>query len=157
MHMLKMKSRIALANIASLALLTLVLATVGCVVEKKGAQGNEDVKIATPLGGMHVKTNEAVIASDIGLPVYPGAVAVKKDSDHDNGAADVNMSFGEFHLRVKAVKYQSTDDSAKVRVFYQKALHRFGDVIECQGTKTVGTPAKTSEGLTCGEGGSNHV
>lgn len=144
------KNRITLGSgLPAAGLLTIALLATGCVVEKKGANGDEDVKIATPLGGMQVKTNNAVVAANIGLPVYPGAVEEKKKSGDDDNAADVNMSFGNFHLRVNAMSYLSTDPPAKVQAFYQKALAQYGDVIECRGKTAVGQPTRTSQGLTC--------
>jgi hypothetical protein len=83
----------------------------------------------------------------MGLPAYPGATRVKKDKD--NGAADVNMNFGNFHLRVKAASYRTTDSPDKVEAFYRKALGRYGDVIQCSNDKPVGEPTRTAEGLTC--------
>jgi hypothetical protein len=118
------------------------------------------VKIATPFGGMSVKTNDAVVLEGIGLPAYPGAVLVKKDKEngkHDEGAADVNLSFGSFQLRVKAAGYRSTDSPEAVRAFYRKALGRYGDVIECQDNKPLGTPTHTAEGLTCDNSKENHL
>ena len=82
----------------------------GCHVENNKNGDNKDVKIATPFGGMQVKTNDASVPGDIGLPTYPGATITKKDNDHDSQSADVNMSFGSFQMRVKAVSYR-TDDS----------------------------------------------
>jgi hypothetical protein len=144
-----------LGNAIPLVLLASTLALTGCTFEQKGSSGNEDVKIKTPLGGLKVKTNEAVVAAETGLPVYPGAAVVKKDKD--NGAADIDMSFGSFHLRVKAVSYRTPDAPDKVMAFYRKGLARFGDVIECRDEHPVGTPSKTSEGLTCDNDEKNHV
>jgi hypothetical protein len=83
------------------------------------------------------------------LPVYPGAAAVKGDGDHKS--ADVHLGFGEWELRVRAVTYQTSDSEDKVTAFYKKALGRYGDVITCQGNSPVGTPAITSEGLSCAD------
>jgi hypothetical protein len=88
-------------------------------------------------------------ASDLGLPVYPGAQTVRDDDKHKS--ADVRLGFGEWELRVRAVSYATPDTKEKVTAFYKKALGRYGDVIACQGNAPVGTPTKTSEGLTCDE------
>jgi hypothetical protein len=127
----------------------------GCRIESDKRNGNDNVKIATPFGGMTVKTNDAVVTEGLGLPVYPGAELVKKDKN--NGAADVNMSFGSFQLRVKAASYRTEDSPDKVSTFYRKALGRYGDVIECQNNKPVGTPTRTEEGLTCDNDKENHI
>jgi hypothetical protein len=127
----------------------------GCRIESDKKNGNDNVKIATPFGGMTVKTNDDAVAEGQGLPVYPGADLVKKDKN--NGAADVNMSFGSFQLRVKAASYRTGDSPEQVSAFYRKALGRYGDVIQCQGNKPVGSPVRTTEGLTCDNDKENHV
>ena len=127
----------------------------GCKV-RSGEHGHgDDVQVATPFGGLHVKTDDSVQAS-VGLPLYPGAEAVKKGDGGDNGAADVNLSFGRFQLRVRALSYRTGDDTDTVKGFYKKALGRYGEVIECVGHKAVGSPVRTSEGLTCEENKGGH-
>lgn len=131
---------------AAVAIVGTVLMS-GCRVESSKQNGNDNVKIATPFGGMQVKTNDTMVLEGMGLPAYPGAVLVKNDNDH--GSADVNMSFGSFHLRVKVASYQTPDSPDKVEAFYRKALRRYGDVIQCSDDKPVGEPSHTEEGLTC--------
>ena len=130
----------------------------GCNVRSKKEGTGENVKVATPFGGMQVKTDEAAVSDGLGLPVYPGATVLKKkENGKDDDAADVNMSFGAFKMRIKAMSYHSDDAPEKVAEFYKPALAKYGDVIECQHNKAVGTPAKTSQGLTCDNNKSNHV
>jgi hypothetical protein len=140
--------------ICVLAGTALVAAIAGCRVHvDKDANGKEKtVQVDTPFGGVHVNTDQ-ISAADLGLPVYPGADIVR-DKDHDK-SADVNMGFGEWTLRVRAVNYATVDSQDKVTAFYKKALGRYGDVITCQGNSPVGTPISTSEGLTCADNG-NH-
>jgi hypothetical protein len=137
-----------------LAGLALIAGIVGCRIHvDKDANGKEKhVQVDTPFGGVHVNTDQ-ITAADLGLPVYPGA-EIANDNDHDK-SADVNMGFGEWQLRVRAVKYSTADSQEKVTEFYKKALGRFGDVISCQGSAPVGTPTTTSEGLTCVHDGKN--
>jgi hypothetical protein len=127
----------------------------GCRIEsKKSESGNGDnVKIATPFGGMSVKTDDSDIAKSTGLPIYPGAVVTKKKNkdDHNDGAADINMSFGNFTLRVKAVSFTTPDPPDQVLAFYKKGLARFGTVIQCKDHTAVGTPTRTPDGLTCSD------
>jgi hypothetical protein len=129
--------------------------TSGCRIESDKHGDNDNVKIATPFGGMSVKTNDAAVVEGLGLPVYPGAEIVKKDKK--NVAADVNMSFGSFQLRVKAAGYRTQDSPDQVTAFYRKALGRYGDVIQCQNEKSVGAPTRTGEGLTCDYEKENHI
>jgi hypothetical protein len=135
-----------LASVATLGVALLL--TAGCRIdEHKSGNNSDDVKIATPFGGMSVKTNQSVVEGGTGLTPYPGAVILKKDKD--NGAADVNMSFGSFHLGVKAISYTSTDSPDKVIAFYRKDMAHFGAVVLCRGDHAVGTPDHTQDGLSC--------
>ena len=127
----------------------------GCHADRKATQDGENVRIATPFGGMSVKTDEAAVEGSVGLSVYPGAALIKKDSN--NGAADVNMNFGGFHLGVKALSYHSADSPEKVTSFYRKDMARYGAVLLCQNERSVGQPNHTQDGLTCDDSKGGHV
>jgi hypothetical protein len=144
------KTTILLAGLALAAGLT------GCWVHvDKNSNGEEKkVQVDTPFGGIHVNTNETT-AADLGLPVYPGAQQRADDDKHKS--ADVHLGFGEWELRVRAVSYSTPDTQEQVTAFYKKALGRYGDVITCQGSAPVGTPTKTSEGLTCDDNNGKNV
>lgn len=140
--------------VAGLALSIVSLS--GCRVSTDKQGDNENVSVATPFGGVKVKTNDAAGIEGIGLPVYPGSEMVKK-KDKDNGSADVNLSFGKFQLRVKAASYRTPDDPEKVNAFYRNALKKYGVVIACQHDQPIGTPTRTDEGLTCADNDKKHV
>ncbi|HEV2464740.1 MAG TPA: hypothetical protein VGT04_13125 [Acidobacteriaceae bacterium] len=142
--------------LAILAAAGLMLAA-GCHVQvDKNSNGKDkNVKIETPLGGLHVRSG-STNAADVGLPVYPGAV-IAPDKDGDK-SADVHMGFGRWQIRVKVVNYESSDPQDKVVAFYKNALGRYGTVIECQADKPIGSPAVTPEGLGCaGKTKAGHV
>jgi hypothetical protein len=127
-----------------------LLAVSGCHISVDKGNNGEDknVKIDTPLGGLHVRADQTS-AADLGLPAYPGAQIV---ADHDGDkSADVHLGFGQFQLRVRVVTYETPDSKDKVIAFYKNAMGRFGEVLTCDGNQTVGTPAITGEGLTCRE------
>jgi hypothetical protein len=138
-----------------LACLALTTGVAGCRVHvDKDASGHEkNVQVDTPFGGVHVNTDQTS-AADLGLPAYPGAQIVS-DKDNDK-SADVHLGFGEWELRVRAVSYATDDKRDHVVAFYKKALGRYGDVITCQDHVAVGTPARTSEGLTCADDEHHH-
>ena len=139
------RMRVAISLLAGLALAS---GLAGCRVHvDKGANGEDKtVQVDTPFGGIHVNTDQTT-ASDLGLPMYPGAQQVMDNDKHKS--ADVHLGFGEWELRVRAVSYATPDSQEKVTAFYKKALGRYGNVITCEGNSPVGTPATTSEGLSC--------
>ncbi|MES2391553.1 MAG: hypothetical protein V4555_07920 [Acidobacteriota bacterium] len=150
----------ALCSLAAAAALTLTLT--GCNVSSDKHGDNDNVHIGTPFGSMNVKTNDATDTSSIGIALYPGAKPYKdKDDDGDNKgnkhSADINMSFGDFHLGVHAASFITPDSQDKVLAFYKKDLARYGEVITCRGNETVGSPDRTSQGLTCNDKDKNHV
>lgn len=132
----------------------LLLATTACRVQVDEAKNGKDknVKIQTLFGRVQVKTDD-MVASDIGLPAYPGATAV--DREERNGAADVQVGFGNWQMHLKVVKYRTSDSQEQVLTYYRKALGRYGDVIQCDGEKAVGTPTFTRQGLGCKDQDSN--
>ena len=136
-----------------LALATLGLGLLsGCRAESSKDGSGDRIRVATPFGGLQLKTNESATESGIGLPIYPGATLVTRQNggkDSDNGAADIHLSFGSMNLRVKVLSYQSTDAPADVQRFYRKELGRFGTVIACMKDRPYGEPTRTPEGLTC--------
>lgn len=127
----------------------------GCRVDTDKHGDNENVKVATPFGGVQVKTNKTGDVSGTGLPIYPGSELVKKDKN--SGSADVNLSFGRFQLRVKAASYTTPDSPEKVNAFYRDAMKRYGAVIECNHDQPVGTPTQTEQGLTCSDDSRKHA
>jgi len=146
--------RIQRVGIAAAAAAAMLLAA-GCQVSTNKNGDSKDVKIQTPFGGLHVTTNQAAVLEQIGLAAYPGAAPATKEND--DGAADVNLSFGDYRLRVKAASYRTNDAPDKVEAFYRDQLKRYGDVIECRNFAPVGTPVKTFEGLTCANENEGHI
>jgi hypothetical protein len=126
---------------------TLLLAVSGCSVQDHKNGQAESVQLHTPLGALDVRTN-AVHGPDVGLPVYPGAVETGKHGN-DSGSADIHMSFGSWHLNVKAIEYHSNDPEERIVAFYKKSMGQYGDVLTCKDKTAIGEPVKTRQGLTC--------
>jgi hypothetical protein len=140
--------------LSAVAILALVA---GCRIQVDKSKDGQDknVKIDTPLGGLHVRAGDTS-AADVGLPAYPGAEIVP-DKDGDK-SADVHFGFGEWQFRVKAVHYETNVPQESVVTFYRKAMGRYGVVIQCQGDQSVGSPTVTREGLSCSDDkGNSHV
>lgn len=128
----------------------------GCDISHNKNGHGDNVRMSTPFGSMHIKTDKDANIAGIGLTTYPGAVPVKEDNGSKNDAADINLNFGDFHLGVKAATFQTSDSPDKVEAFYRRDMAHYGDVLECRGDKTVGQPARTAEGLTCSDDHGRH-
>lgn len=100
--------------------------------------------------------NSHASAAEIGLPVYPGATLYKEPGS-DSSAADLGLILGDFHFDLKAISYVTSDSSAQVLDFYRKPLSRYGEVLECDHGKPVGTLTVTRSGLTCSGEHGGHV
>jgi hypothetical protein len=147
-----LSGEISMRTLQTLAALLVLALLAGCHVTNHNGKDN-DVDLKSPFGSMHIKTDDSVDTANLGLSVYPGSTVWKDDDsdakNHDSHSANIDMSFGDFHLGVKATSLRSTDSTDKILAFYRKDMTRYGDVIECKNTTPVGTPTRTSQGLTC--------
>lgn len=147
-------------NLAYVAIAALLLLP-GCSVNvKKGENGQDkNVDIHTPVGD--IKVDKDADARDTGLPIYPGARIRRDDDDKDNRSANVNLSFGEYGLKVVALEYESDDKPEKLVSFYQSQLKKYGNVIECHVHSHGGhveTDAKgDSDELKCEDSGGSTI
>ena len=119
------------------------------------------VSFAVPAFGQNsdfnldVHANSHATAKDIGLPAYPGATPFKnKDSD---SSADVLFLLNSFHFSVKAASFETADSPLQVLGFYRKPLEKYGEVLECDHGKPVGSLTRTKSGLTCGDSKGGHM
>jgi hypothetical protein len=135
-------------------LAVLTIGATGCKVKVDKSGDGDNVKIATPFGGISVNKDQTT-AAELGLPAYPGAVS--DTSDDGKQSARVDMGFGSFKLRVRVAHYKSADNRDQVLAFYRKALSEYGNVIECEGGIAVGGPSTTREGLTCDHSDHDHT
>jgi hypothetical protein len=99
---------------------------------------------------LNVHANSHATAKDIGLPVYPGATLFK-DKDSDSSSADLGLVLNSFHFNLQAVSFVTTDAPKQVLEFYRRPLAKYGQVLECNHGKPVGSLTVTKSGLTCGD------
>jgi hypothetical protein len=139
-----------------------LLMLMACSIDvKKDRDGDEkNVDIRTPVGRIHVSKDAE--AGDTGLAVYPGARLRDKDSnEHHDENANVNLSFGDYGLKVVAVHYESDDPSEKVISFYKEQLKVYGGVLECHTSQSDGNAGarsgkdSDSDELGCEDSGGN--
>jgi hypothetical protein len=129
--------------VACVAVLSLVVA--GCNAgETDSDQGS----------GLAFRVSGEATAADAGLPAYPGAKPYKDEDDSDD-AANLGISTPAFGLKVVAMNLETRDAPERVATFYQKALSRYGRVLECRddGADDTGTRVVAADGdeLVCEE------
>jgi hypothetical protein len=128
--------RLILTVIPAIVLMTAVRFAVPCFAQ------NSDFNLS-------VHANSHATAKDIGLPVYPGATPFKdKDSD---SSADLGFALNSVHFNLLAANFVTKDSRDRVFAFYKKALAKYGEVLECDHGKPVGSLTMTKSGLTCGD------
>ena len=129
-------------------LLTMSVLAAACVLCTQSARAQDN-------SNFHLELNASgdATAQDVGLPAYPGAQLYKKP--HDDGSVAFGFSFGDTKFEVKVASYETAANRDEVLAFYRKALHRYGQVLECRNDKPVGKLAVTSTGLTCDDNDSD--
>ncbi len=145
-----MRLRNPVRNPGSIALSATALFLVALAGANASRAQSSDVNLS-----LHAKGHAT--AADIGVPEYPGSKPYK-EPDND-GAVDLGFSFGETSFRVMAASYVTGDSPDRVLAFYLKPLSKFGQVLECDHGKPVGSPIVAKSGLTCSSehGGSFQV
>ena len=78
--------------------------------------GKKAVSIKTPLGSLEV--NRGVNEASLGLPIYPGATAIKET---DSGTVNIDIA-DEAKIRLLAGKFETTDSLDRVVAFYHERL-----------------------------------
>jgi len=105
---------------------------------------------------LDMHANNHATAKEIGLPEYPGA-KLYREKDNDSSSADLGLILNSFHFSVQAVSYVTGDLPEQVLAFYRKPLAKYGEVLECDHGKPVGSLTVTKSGLTCGDHGHGQV
>ena len=100
-----------------------------------------------------VEVSKQATAKEVGLPVYPGAKPHKEDSD-ETPATKLGLWGGGFGFKLVVLKLESKDSPEKIAAFYQKALTKYGKVLDCSAANS--RPAAkekkdSSNQLTCEE------
>jgi len=92
-------------------------------------------------------------AKEVGLPIYPGAIPHKdKGKENDSPAAKLGMWGNSFGFKLVVLKMESKDAPKKIGEYYQKALAKYGTVLDCTNvTRTQEDKDEKSEELTCSD------
>lgn len=105
---------------------------------------------------LNVHAHSHATAKDIGLPVYPGATPFR-DKDSDSSSADLGFVLNSLHVSVQVASFVTSDSPEQVLAFYRRPLSKYGEVLECEHGKPVGSLTVTKSGLTCGDHKSGHM
>lgn len=91
-------------------------------------------------------------AKEVGLPIYPGA-RPHKDEGNNSPATQLGLWGNTFGFKLVVLKMESNDPPDKIAAFYQKALGKYGKVLNC--TNPVPGEAKekgkSASELDCGD------
>jgi hypothetical protein len=92
-------------------------------------------------------------AKEVGLPIYPGSIPHKdQDKDGDSPAAKLGLWGTSFGFKLVVLKMESKDTPRKVADYYQKALAKYGTVLDCTNAdRHQQAKDENSEKLTCGD------
>jgi len=135
-------------NSLSTARLRAILAVLACTLACAAAGASEDRDGFS--AGLSVQPRAS--ATDIGLPVYPGATP-ERERDDDSDGATISLWGGPFGMDLRVVKLRSADSADTVSRFYRDALERQGRLVDCSRDAPPEAPAPAASGtklLRCG-------
>jgi hypothetical protein len=99
-----------------------------------------------------IEVSKQATAKEVGLPLYPGAKPHKEDSN-ETPSTKLGLWGGGFGFKLVVLKLESKDPADKIAAFYQKALAKYGKVLNC--TSSDSHPEtqdkKESNKITCDE------
>jgi hypothetical protein len=92
-------------------------------------------------------------AKEVGLPLYPGSLPHKdQDKNNDTPAAKLGLWGSSFGFKLVVLKMESKDTPRKVADYYQKALGKYGKVLDCTNSvQSQQAKDEDSDKLTCGD------
>src|SRR6266446_5071977 len=121
---------IALAGITSLAAISLM------AQEKTQKDTGKDKELSITVQGPETDAglvlSTRATAKEVGLPIYPGSIPHKdQDKDNDSPATKLGLWGASFGFKLVVLKMESKDTPRKVADYYQKALAKYGTVLDC--------------------------
>ena len=146
----------ALAGIALVGITT--LAAISLMGQEKAQKDtSKDKEISVTVQGPETDAGLVVsaraTAKEVGLPIYPGSIPHKdQDKDNDSPATKLGLWGASFGFKLVVLKMESKDAPRKVADFYQRALARYGTVLDCtSASRPQQGKDENSEKLTCGD------
>jgi hypothetical protein len=129
------------------------LAAVGVVGQEKDKSGVNVTVTGKDGSEAGLIFSAQATAKEAGLPLYPGSRPHKDEKD-DSSGAKMGLWGSSFGFKLVALKMESDDSQEKVSVFYQKALAKYGTVLNCTDSSKPQSDKdknESSKKLTCGD------
>ena len=101
----------------------------GAVALALVALANQPVR-AQDQSGAGIVISAQATAKEVGLPIYPRAKP-HKDEKEDSPATQLGLWGGSFGFKLVVLKMESADSPEKIAAYYQKALAKYGTVLNC--------------------------
>jgi hypothetical protein len=141
-------SRVALLGAALCGVIGLTgLSAAGQEKDKSGVNVTVTSKDGSEAGGLILSAQAT--AKEAGLPLYPGAKPHKEDKD-DTTAGKFGLWGGSFGFKLVLLKMESNDSPERVAAYYQKALSKYGAVLNCSdASRSQSDKDDSSKKLTC--------
>ena len=117
--------------------------------DKSGVNVTVTGKDGKDAGGLVISAQAT--AKEAGLPLYPGSRPHKEEKD-DSAAAKLGLWGSTFGFKLIVLKMESNDSPEKVAAFYQKALGKYGKVLDCTNSSPTADDKDKKSGshkLTC--------
>ena len=98
-----------------------------------------------------VKISTQATGKEVGLPLYPGSKPHRDDKD-DSPAANLGLWGNSFGFKLVVLKMETKDAPEKVAAFYQRALTKYGKVLDCSrgsAARNEKPESKSASALTC--------
>jgi hypothetical protein len=113
----------------------LLLLVVCCGLSTSGVLATGEQTKGSKNFGMVLHSNAT--ANDVGLPVYPGS---HPDEESGHSAIDFRVWNNGSGYGLTVANLKSADAPRKIARFYQKALRRYGPVLDCSNTQSDAKP-----------------
>jgi hypothetical protein len=144
--------KIRLAVVALLCGTTMIAVGAWAQNQNQDQDKNKDginISVKTKDTDAGLVINAQATAKQVGLPLYPGSRPHKDEKD-DSSGANLGLWGNSFGLKLVVLKMESNDSPEKVAAFYQKALGKYGKVLDCTHNPPGSAEKdKNSDELTC--------
>jgi hypothetical protein len=120
--------------------------------QKDASKGKEfSVTVKGPDTDAGLLVGASATAKEVGLPIYPGSIPYKEpEKGEDSSAVKMGLWGTSFGFKLVVLKMESKDAPKKIADYYQKALARYGTVLDCTNPGPQQAKDEKPEKLTCG-------